>query len=488
MLKKEHRKLFRRLLSKDYEVMLFLIVLLGLILRLVFLSGIGASDDLEYSRYANNLELISDTDYFGVRAGIIYVTALSYNLFGVNDFTSILFVLLTSIGSIILAFYFGKLLFNRKVGLIAAFLLSFFPLNVVYSTKLLTDLPSAFFMSLGVYIFLYFEIKKLKHKIGYLISGVSIGIGYLLRESILIIGLFFVAYIIYKRRIKKEYFLVPLGVFAIMGIEFLAFFSLTGDPLFRFHTSQQYLSEALQYHNYFGRLDFPSGLFHYPWLFLTNNLLVFFYIFIFLAISYAIIYKKKDTYNLLFWFIPLLLYLSFGSSGILQYIPFRAIDRYTSIITIPGILLLAFFLGEQDRIIKRFVMPTTLALLLLTSLGSIHLYEGRQQLTELEAAYSQLEGLKKTIYIDSRSIKALDYISRYNNKIDVREYVDDLSGVEDSYVVVNKKMIRGLKDANDKRKFPEEIENPPEDWVKLNEFGMRDKDKVIIYYIPKKVL
>jgi hypothetical protein len=343
-------------------------------------------------------------------------------------------------------------------------------------------------MSLGVYIFLYFEIKKLKHKIGYLISGVSIGIGYLLRESILIIGLFFVAYIIYKRRIKKEYFLVPLGVFAIMGIEFLAFFSLTGDPLFRFHTSQQYLSEALQYHNYFGRLDFPSGLFHYPWLFLTNNLLVFFYIFIFLAISYAIIYKKKDTYNLLFWFIPLLLYLSFGSSGILQYIPFRAIDRYTSIITIPGILLLAFFLGEQDRIIKRFVMPTTLALLLLTSLGSIHLYEGRQQLTELEAAYSQLEGLKKTIYIDSRSIKALDYISRYNNKIDVREYVDDLSGVEDSYVVVNKKMIRGLKDANDKRKFPEEIENPPEDWVKLNEFGMRDKDKVIIYYIPKKVL
>ncbi len=133
-------------------------------------------------------------------------------------------------------------------------------------------------------------------------------------------------------------------------------------------------------------------------------------------------------------------------------------------------------------------MPTTLALLLLTSLGSIHLYEGRQQLTELEAAYSQLEGLKKTIYIDSRSIKALDYISRYNNKIDVREYVDDLSGVEDSYVVVNKKMIRGLKDANDKRKFPEEIENPPEDWVKLNEFGMRDKDKVIIYYIPKKVL
>ena len=49
-------------------------------------------------------------------------------------------------------FYFGKLLFNEKIGLIASFLLSFFPLDIVYATKLNSDLPSSFFMALGVYL------------------------------------------------------------------------------------------------------------------------------------------------------------------------------------------------------------------------------------------------------------------------------------------------------------------------------------------------
>jgi len=91
-----------------------------------------------------------------VRIGIIYATALSYSIFGVNDFSSVLFVLLTSLGSIILIFYFGKLLFDEKAGLMAAFLLSFFPLDIAYSTKLLTDLPSAFFMALGSLVFIFF--------------------------------------------------------------------------------------------------------------------------------------------------------------------------------------------------------------------------------------------------------------------------------------------------------------------------------------------
>jgi len=359
-------KYFKGSLLANSKFLLFLIVLFGLILRLVFFQGMGISDDLAYSRYAYNIENGIDMESsltLATRLGIIYTTFLSYKLFGVNDFSSVLFVLLTSIGNIILVFYFGKLLFNEKIGLMAAFLLAIFPIAVINSTRLLTDIPSAFFMGLGVYFFLYAE-RKSKLKYGYFLSGMFIGTGYLIRESVLLIGLFFLVYVLYRKQIKKEYFLVPAGFLILFGIELLTLHMLTGNALFKFTTVQDYLLQANIDVNYFGRLSFPEGLFHYPYIILTDSLISYFYIFIFIAIAYLFISKKKASYILMFWFIPLLLYLSFGSGSFTAYTPFKAAPRYLSVITLPGILLLAFFLMQKVRFIRRRVMPITLLLLL----------------------------------------------------------------------------------------------------------------------------
>lgn len=471
-------------------LILFLIVLFGLFLRLVFFSGIGPSDDLGYSQYAANAykgATPGSLTYLGVRIGIVYATYASYSLFGISDFSSVLFVLLASMAGIILIFYFGKLLFNEKVGLIASFLLSFFPLDVVYSTKLLSDLPSAFFVALGVYIFLYSELRsRLKYGIGCFLAGIFIGIGYLIRESALLIALFFIAYILYKRRIKREYFLVPLGVLLVFSIESLVFLSLTGDPLFRAVSSNQFLLKTSVAYNHFGRLDFPLGLLHYPWLFLTNDLLSFFYIFIFVAMGYSIIYRKREAYSMLFWIMPLVLYLSFGSASLTQYMPFRAVDRYLAIVTIPALLLLAFFLAEKDNLIRKAIMPLALILLLLTSIGTIYLREDRNILGNLKSIYPDLEKLGKKIYIDSRSLQALDYISGYKSTLDAYEYPDDINAIKDSYVVINSDMIKRLRDSAGNTDFftdfPIEIDYPPEKWTKVKEVGKGEK-KISIYYI-----
>jgi len=485
-------KIFKNLSKNKYlgsvYFQLSLILIFGLVLRLLFFSGIGTSDDLAYSRYANSVNEGSSLDsdgYFSTRLGIIYVTALSYSLFGINDYSSVLFVLLISLANIILVFYFGKLLFTRKVGLLAAFLLSFFPLDVVYSTRLLSDLPSAFFMALGVYFFLYSEKKqRLKYGLGYIFSGIFIGLGYLMRESALLIALFFVAYILYKRKVIKQYFLIPSVVLIIFLIETLTFLAITGDPLSRVHASQVTITEVFFEHNYFGRLNFPEGLFHYPWLLFTNNLLLYFYIFIFLAIGYCLIYKKKETYTLLFWFIPLLLYLSFGSSSFTQYVPFKAVDRYTSIITIPGILLLAYFLTEKNKVIKRVILPVTLIILFMTSIGVVYLQDDRNLLRNLKTTYPVLLELDKTVYIDGRSLHALDYISEYKNNIELMEYPNNFEKTKDAYVVVNKEMIRKLREAHENILFPDEISNTPKKWKLIKEIGNVDEDKILIYYIP----
>ncbi|MBI3034758.1 glycosyltransferase family 39 protein [Candidatus Woesearchaeota archaeon] len=470
---------------KNHGLLLFLIVVFGLVLRLIFFSGMGVSDDLAYSKYANSKGIDpASVLTLSTRLGLIYITALSYSLFGINDISSVLFIVLASIGNIILIFYFGKLLFNEKVGLMAAFLLSFFPLEVVYSTKLLSDIPSAFFMALGVYTFLYAE-KKSKQTAYYFASGFLIGIGYLIRESALLIALFFIIYVLYKRQLKKEYFIVPLGFMIIFGVELAALYKLTGDPFFRFTAVQDYLFSVHSQLNHFGRTSFPEGLFHYPYIILTNELINFFYISIFIAICYFIINKKNNAHILLFWFISLLFYLSFGSSSFSRYVPFKADPRYLSVITLPGILLLAYFLTESKRIIKR-ITPLILALLLIASVISVYAYENRHLLDNLKEAYPYLKKLGKTFYTDQRSTNALDYISQYKNEIDIKPYPDDLSNLKGVYVVINKEMLRNLKASNNKLKFPKEIENPPSNWILVKEFGDDIKNRVFIYYAPEK--
>ena len=293
------------ILNKN-RIILLLIVLFGLSLRLIFFSGVGISDDLAYSRFAHDIDKGLETQSgltLSTRMGIIYATSFSYKLLGINDFSSVLFVLLASLGNIVLAYFFGKLLFNQKIALASAFLISFFPLEVVYSTKLLTDLPSAFFMALGVYVFLYAELKAKKaHRILYLASGLSIGAGYFIRESALLIALFFIAYILYNRKIKVEYLLVPLGVLIVLGIESFIFFKLTGDPFFRSSMSQKYLEEASNFYNNFNRLDFPKGMFHYPYMILTSGLVSYYYILAFAAILYFVVMKRKENYAMMLWF------------------------------------------------------------------------------------------------------------------------------------------------------------------------------------------
>lgn len=487
MLKSIGKKILKRNILTNEYFLLFMIVLFGLFLRIIFFSGMGISDSLAYSKTANDINIgkgiePESTLTLSTRLGLIYATAFFYKLLGINDISSVIFVLLTSIASIILIFYFGKLLFNENVGLMAAFLLSFFPLDVVYSTQLVSDLPSAFFMSLGVYTFLYVELKRRLNYASYLLSGIFIGIGYMIRESALLIALFFIVYILYKRKIKKEYFLVPLGVIVIFALESLIFFSLTQDPLFRMHASQQYLKDASTAHNYFGRLNFPEGLFHYPWLFLTNNLLSFFYIIIFIAVAYLFICKKKEAYDMLLWFIPLLFYLSFGSASLTQYVPFRAVDRYTYIITVPGILLLAIFLSEKKEFIRR-IMPLAVLLLLLGSIGAIYFREDRHLLDNLKEAYPFIKNLDKNVFIDGRSLKVLNYLSSYKNNENLKDYPKSLEIIKDSYIVINRYMIRNLKEANLNLRFPDEIENHPKHWRVIKEIGPVEEDRIIIYYI-----
>ena len=483
-------------MNKKTIIWLAAILVLALLLRLVFFSGIGGSDDLLYTSYAYQLskgDFSFPATHHGTRLGILYPTSFLYSIFGVNDFSSNFFVFASSIAGIVLVFYFGKVFFNEKTGLIAAFLLSFFPLDVIFATKLLPDLPSAFFLSLGVLFFLLAEKKEnFKPKIYYSISGLSIGIAYIIRESALLVLLFFIVYVLFYRKFKSEYFLIFAGFMVFFIAESFVFLIKTGDFLYRFHSLSSYYPTVVEIDAFFGRGSFPFSLLHFPYIMFTSIQFGIFYPFILIAAVYCIGIKNKKTYSFIIWFLVLLLYLMFGTVSLTRYLPFAAIPRYLMVVTFPSIILLAVFLASNNFLIKKILLPSVLAILLITSIGFIYLEKGKQGIDNSREMHAQIESLDKPVYTDFRSKLILEYLSGYTNK-NIKEFIHlegsktirdiDLVSVKNSYIWVDHKVMKNLLEPHPYIEFPKEVYNQPKNWIVVKKINNEDGDG-ILYYAP----
>ena len=481
-------------------LLLVLTVIFGLFLRLFFFTKVVSGDDLEYYNFAYQIiqhTFKHDASFHSPRIGLTYPTALFYNLFGINEITSNLLPLLASALSIILIFYLGKIMFNEKIGLTASFLLSFFPLNVFYSTTLFPDLSSAFFMALSVYLFL--KADKNKSNLNYLLAGLCVGFGYLMKELSALILIFFVIYIIHKKSFKKAHLLVPLGFLMIFVFELSYYAIKTSNPLFRYTIVSGQATNIMKayYPNYFG-INALSRLFlHYPYLVFTDTLTVFFYIFILIALIYCVARKKRETYTILFWILPIALYVNFGSLSFSQYVPLPAGVRYLEIITIPSILLMSFFFYENRNFLNKFFLPAILIFLFVTSIYFIATNEQRNSTENLYKASSFMKTApKRIIYTDPRSAEILKYLFNFErnefvesyNKYDALEFnkdrnnLADLKNIHDAYVVVNWRMINALLTNYKGMKLPPEVKEIPKNWQEKFSYG-KGNSRLIIYYV-----
>ncbi len=479
--------------------LLLLILLLGFVLRLVFFTGTSSSDELSYYHYAHQVTegtFSIELNHFSFRLGIIYPTALLFSLFGVNEFSANAFVLLLSLAGIFLIFLLGKEIFNERIGLISAFLLSIFPLDIFYSTRLLPDIPSAFFMALSVLLFLYAE-RGMRPMLLYSLSGLSIGIAYLMKEVSLLLGLFFLAYVIYKKTFKLRYLLMGIGpALAVLLIFFVSYLH-TGDPFFQKHSNQMQEISFLKEHypNYFT----PDGLINRLFLYLPYNLLTniyygFFFIPTFISILYIAMTRKKEPHVALLWMLPILLYINFGTISMKEYVPFPLDFRHVQIIAFPSLLLIGYLLDEKP--FSRFIGPALIILFVL-SMGCNILLQDENQADSIKQAYRFLkEQPLKTIYADDRTALILDYLFGFSrsdaiipyNEYDYEAYgsleknrkILDLSGITQAYVVVSKEGIEGLRVMHPNMMFPPEIFNAPPSWHLAQELDT--KEGIILIY------
>ena len=153
---------FRRLitkltsLSQNKNLLLIIILILGALLRIsVFGLGDFHGDEALYS--FRGAQIAFGGDWF-FRAGDVdkppllpYLTALSFRIFGFGDNTARLPDFFASLISIWLVYQICRKLFDKKTGIIAAFLMAISPYNVLYAPTVFEDTLFACMLLFSIY-------------------------------------------------------------------------------------------------------------------------------------------------------------------------------------------------------------------------------------------------------------------------------------------------------------------------------------------------
>lgn len=496
----------------DSRIYLIGILLFALFLRIIFLSGVNTSDDLNYINSAYKIleGSFSPTWSMSLRVLMIYPTAFFFWLFGISNFSAALWPLICSMGTIILIYKIGKLLFNERVGLLAAFLLSFFPLDVTYATRVSPDLPLAFLMTISVYLFL--KARTVNRNYLYLFSsGIALGLSYLTKVLGLLLFFFYFVYMIYdfisKRKINFNYSFIVLGFLLVFVIEGLYYYSSNGDFLLRYNeVSKIYTTTGV----YWGKGIYPIDILtFYPPAMLnlvdyysgTPNTRIygFFFYFVFLALIYSLIRREKRSYVLIIWMLSLFLYLQIGTRSLSEYLLFGKEYRYLTIITVPALIILASFLLDKSKVIRKFLLISVIFLLSTSVYYGYFISEhlnygigecGCVRMSDIHKISDYIKASNGTFFVDNTIYYYVLFDLKYNpTQLRGVSFVKNVSELSGSFIVLNSSYISLNSCSGYGYTLPEFMCNPPEDWrlveIIAGKNNNTDRDyNPAIYYAP----
>ena len=150
-------------LDKRSIVILTTIIIFALILRLKYLTINQAVwyDEAEYLGVAKNWAFnLTSYQLHYVRPPLIpFIMAGMYKL-GFDELGMRVLMLLFSMVGLLFTYLVGKEIFNKWIGIMATFFMSIFYVNLFYTARILTDLPSTTFWLISIWLFWKGMIKK----------------------------------------------------------------------------------------------------------------------------------------------------------------------------------------------------------------------------------------------------------------------------------------------------------------------------------------
>ena len=490
-LKRVQDKFWKKCLSNRYLWLMAFILSIAVAIRIIFFIGFGLGDDSIYAGVVRNIMhggfKTIDLNYgMNYRIGLYLPILLFFSMFGISDFSYVLYPLLASLGSIIVIYFIGKELFGKATGVIAAILLALCPFDVVFASTLTIDILTSFFVALSVLLFLKGDsCTGKKYILFFVLSSIFLFYSYLIKIPSYFILCCLVIISFTKIKSFKRHLVFYGSTLMLLLLSFVADHFFSGHFLNCLRTELTQCAQPSWYVRML--LDYPNWMFER----MHDGSLLFGYYFYLTGIALICISitRLKQALPIFIWLFALFLIMEFIPMKFeLPYKPSPRFPRYTHAFLIPSIVMLAAGFYELMKL-KRTVFIAVLVTFLASSIVEAYiLYKiWKEPFTDVKEASKFLLTLpEKPIYSDYWLLDRFDFDARYKKnhlipwglngkslQLDIIEKGDfaELEKAKNVYVVVggSRAIHAGMPSVFNLGTF-----NPPNNWKLIKE-------------IPKKI-
>lgn len=179
-------------------------------------------DEAEYLNMATKWAFGGEYSFGPVRQVLFPLITAMFLKISNSELLPRLFILGLSMASVIGMYFFGKVMYGKKEGLVASFLMAVFYLNLFFSYRLLVDVASlTFFIFSGALFYKYFS-KGTKKSI--YLAAVLIAIGTLFKLSTAFILLPCLIYLLISKKLsflKKKEIWISAGIFVLILLPYI---------------------------------------------------------------------------------------------------------------------------------------------------------------------------------------------------------------------------------------------------------------------------
>ncbi len=447
------------------ELFLTLIITIGIALRLYFQIGHIFSDDAYYSYLSYTLfDGEYAKDYLGypifpLRVTFISVTALSFKVFGSNEYATFIFPFLLSIVNLLLTYKLAKLFTgDENVSVLSALLMAFFPTDIVFATINFVDLPNVFFINLGIY-FLYKSYRSDKNHLA-IMGGILFFLSMQIKENIYYTAILLIILLVYmivkKKNFSKQIVIALIFIGLNLIVEGIVYLIHHKDFLFRFTVLQQNYNYS--YYDFFPHTAQKISKVKNYWrnlldqIFVVNCNAIFlrrFYLFLPIIASLKCILdiRKKDYHLLTFWFLGSLILLIAFTTSLTEYKPLDLKRSwYIYPLLMPMIIITATFLNKMKSNI-RYILICAYFFGGVIMCTHYVVYFDKEIKSELKSFITENQQYK--IFTDHFTKYSVDLIRGYSDKSKTERIIgSDFSWKEiekGDWVLYNQKHIEELK-------------------------------------------
>lgn len=175
----------------------------------------------------------------------IWATAISFRIFGVNEFAARLFAAICGIASVLLTIAIGRMFLPLTGALMAGSALVVTPHFNYYARQGSMDVPLTAFLLLAIFAYL----RSKEGERWWLLVGIAMGLAVLTKGVATAPGFlaFAVAILLTNRRVlNSRYFWIGCGVFLLIaGSWHIAMLQVHGQPFFDEYLSRQVVSRSV---------------------------------------------------------------------------------------------------------------------------------------------------------------------------------------------------------------------------------------------------